>query len=195
MPTKKQARKKLDVTGLAKHFDLSKQAMHRAVRKHGLRPDRRGLFDLQVVEDALYGLSGTATCDEDGLREALRRKAVALARLREIEVAEKEGSLVDIQFVVRTEAKVSAVMRSVILALPSKLVGLVAADVKAAALIVGEEARDKLLIELEAATHVMLPDDKQGLELRLCNRCEKQVEKLIAKYVASEGNRDDTRKS
>jgi hypothetical protein len=78
------------------------------------------------------------------LREARRRKQVALADLRELEVAKLRGQLVDADAVVREWTEGLRRIRSVVLAVPSRVRQLVphlsAADVE----LLDRELRDAL---------------------------------------------------
>lgn len=59
--------------------------------------------------------------DESSLAEALRRKELATAKLRELELAEKEGRLLPTDQVTDAWVKIATVMRTRLLTIPSKL--------------------------------------------------------------------------
>lgn len=77
--------------------------------------------------------------------EARRRKEIALAKLRELELAEKEGRLIDKQRVQDAWVKVCNVIRAGVMRIPDRMAQsiLAARDPR--------EARQMLAVECEAA--------------------------------------------
>lgn len=67
----------------------------------------------------------------DSLAEATRRKENALARLRELELAEREGKLVSIDDIEMVWSKLIATCRARLLALPSRVATELAAETSA----------------------------------------------------------------
>jgi phage terminase Nu1 subunit (DNA packaging protein) len=113
----------------ANHVGLTQQAISKMVRA-GRIPSVHGRIDLAAADRALAGGTvGTVT-----LAEAQRRKELAIAGLRELELEQKRGELCEVAYVERSLVKIYSNIRSHLLNLPVKLAprleGLIAVEIR-----------------------------------------------------------------
>ena len=106
----------------AAHLGLSQQAVSKMI-KNGRIPAVHGRIDVKAADLALAAASNDS--DIRPLAESMARKEQALARLREIEVETKEGTVVDIEFVSSAEAATFRRIRDVLLSIPGRVTGCV----------------------------------------------------------------------
>lgn len=91
---------KVSQSALARKLKISRQRVHSMVNEGLITPDAKGLIDFDdalqaIAENRDPGKGGKQTPVEGTFYEHRTRKEAALARLREIEASEKEGSLVN----------------------------------------------------------------------------------------------------
>jgi phage terminase Nu1 subunit (DNA packaging protein) len=104
----------------AAHLGLSQQAVSKMI-KTGRIPTVHGRIDVKAADLALAAVSNDS--DIRPLAESMARKEQALARLRELEVEEKEGKVVDVEYVCATEMVVAKNITNTLLSLPPRLCG------------------------------------------------------------------------
>lgn len=110
--------------------------------KQGKLVEKDGELDVEASVQAIMEDVST-TCET--YAEAQRRKEVALADLRELELAQKSGQLIEVSGAALFLANASKAVTNQLLALPDKLAPLIAAvtDIR--------ECRDMLLKEIKQA--------------------------------------------
>jgi phage terminase Nu1 subunit (DNA packaging protein) len=78
---------------------------------------------LAEIEKRLLSSKGPRVSEAEGRR----RRIVALAELREVELRKKKGELMEADKVVETLARISSIVRDSLLSLPERIAGQVAA--------------------------------------------------------------------
>lgn len=127
---------KVGVRAYAKHRAEKKMqggtaaAVRKALDRGQIQRDASGKIDIAAADAAwpadvamgpeLEGGTGGEPDSEISFSEARRRKEVALAQLRQLEVAEREGRLVAIDDVIAENAVVYSALRATLLAIPGK---------------------------------------------------------------------------
>lgn len=108
--------------------------------KQGKLVERDGEID---VEASVQAIIDDVSSTSETYAEAQRRKEVALADLRELELAQKSGQLVEVNTAALFLANASKAVTNQLLALPDKLAPLLASitDIR--------EARDLILKEIK----------------------------------------------
>jgi phage terminase Nu1 subunit (DNA packaging protein) len=150
----------------AAHLGLSQQA----VSKNGRIPTVHGRIDVKAADLALAAVSNDT--DIRPLAESMARKEQALARLREIEVETKEGTVVDVAYVTATQMVVAKAITNALLSIPSRLTGMVDAKDRRAVNTTGTKIIHQALSNLQPIA--ALKDDG-GL---LCEKCKRNLDYL-----------------
>src|ERR1035437_156356 len=101
----------------ADYLGISRQAVNKMVRA-GRIPSEHGRID-PVAADAALAPADSATGNVS-LAGALLRKELALAGLRELELEMKSGKYVDTEYAGEMAVKLSMILRSIVLQLPSR---------------------------------------------------------------------------
>ena len=117
-----KATKRMTQTELAAAAGLSWGAVHRHVVKAGLRPDRRGRYDLAAFSAALAQHREADKAAQGGpVAEARRKKLEVETQILQVALGEKMGLLMLRQAALDHIAKLLAELKSRLFAIPSKV--------------------------------------------------------------------------
>jgi len=108
---------------IAKHLDMSVRNLREVLNKLGMSSKENSIDEIRVayIKHLREGAAGRGGNDQANLTQARTREAVASAHLKELQIAEKAGTLIPAEEIEPGLSALVVALRTELLTLPDKL--------------------------------------------------------------------------